>query len=490
MNVDVGCSNDYSDYMCDEILKRQDLAYDIPNYRTTLRMLKTNNPTASAVRAPGLSQAAVIAETMVDAVSRACKVSQETVREVSMKASGKDGGCDQTFQPMPDWHTPEVWKKGKEQFSFEDRQKACDSYNSGSKFKKRALALMPLKYSVGYVNMTGLAVTVNINASDGSVEVQTGCCEMGQGCLTKVMSCVATELGVPMATVNAHYPDTSVIPNLFTDGGSAGSELLCQAAKQACDQLKARLAEVKEVLLEEKKAASTDGGDVSATHQEVCARAFGAMPTDSRVCLSATGVASQPFYNDLKRTPEHPPLGGIWWQMDPLPKDIWQYYLSGVGCSEVEVDVLTGNYVILRSDIMIDAGKSLNPLIDLGQAEGGFVYGIGNYCTEETLMDPKDGRNKSEGSWNYKPPNNKDVPQIFNVELLPGHSSDRTLYGSKGIGEAPLLLAYSVVSAVKKAIRASREERGLSSDFRLDSPATCDRVQQAMGVQPSHLSLN
>lgn len=352
---------------------------------------------------------------------------------------------------------------------------------------------MPLKYAVGYCNMTGLQVKVSINASDGSVEVQTGCCEMGQGCLTKVLSAVATELGIPINKVNVHYPDTSVLTNLFTDGGSAGTELLCQAAKEACDILKARLAEVKEVLLEEKKANATDdaaGSDVSATWEEVCARSFGPMPCDTRTLLTATSVAKAPFWNDLKRTPEHPPLGGIWWAMDPIPADIWRYYITGVAASEVEVDVLTGGYTVLRSDVILDAGNSLNPLIDLGQAEGGFIYGMGMYCQEETLLDPKDGRNKSEGSWNYKPPNNKDVPQIFNVELLNGNASTRTLYGSKGIGECPLLLAYSIPSAIKKAILASRSERGLSSDFRLDSPASVDRVQQAMGLQPTDLTLS
>jgi len=383
---------------------------------------------------------------------------------------------------------PALWAKGKAQFDFEKREKACETFNAGSRFKKRALALMPLKYSVGYVNMSGLMVTVNINAVDGSVEVQTSCAEMGQGCLTKVVSCVATELGIPFNKVQAHYPDTSVLTNMYTDGGSAGAELLCQTAKKCCDTLKGRLAEVKEVLLAEKKAAATDGGEITATWEEVCARAYGAMPTDSRVLLSATDVAAVPWYNDLKRTPEHPPLGGIWWHMDPLPKDIWQYYLTGVACSEVEVDVLTGSYTTLRTDVVNDAGNSMNPLLDLGQAEGGFIYGMGMYTQEETLLDPKDGRNKLDGSWNYKPPNNKDVPQIFNVELLPGNPSGRTCYGSKGIGECNVLLSYSIVSAVKKAIRTSRVERGLSPDFRLDSPASVDRVQQAMEVRPSDLA--
>jgi len=205
--------------------------------------------------------------------------------------------------------------------------------------------------------------------------------------------------------------------------------------------------------------------------------------------MSATSCAQIPFYNDVKRTPEHPPLGGPWWCLPQLPKDIWQYYVTGVACSEVEVDVLTGAHTILRSDILMDAGNSLSPLLDLGQVEGAFVYGLGMYTQEEILMDPKDGRNKCEGTWNYKPPNNKDTPQVFNVELVPGNTSSRTLYGSKGVGECGLLFAYTVVSALKKAITASRLERGLSGDFQLDSPATVDKVQQAMGLRKTDLKL-
>jgi len=204
--------------------------------------------------------------------------------------------------------------------------------------------------------------------------------------------------------------------------------------------------------------------------------------------MSATSAAL-PFFNDLKRTPEHPPLGVPWWCLPQLPKDIWQYYVTGVACSEVEVDVLTGAHTVLRSDVMVDAGHSLSPLLDLGQVEGAFVYGLGMYTQEEILMDPSDGRNKCEGTWNYKPPNNKDTPQIFNVELVPGNKSSRTTYGSKGIGECSHVLAYSVVSAIKKAITTSRSERGLADDFRLDSPATPDRVQKALAVRPADLTL-
>merc|ERR1711933_617072 len=126
--------------------------------------------------------------------------------------------------------------------------------------------------------------------------------------------------------------------------------------------------------------------------------------------------------------------------------------VTGLACSDVEVDVTTGAYTILRSDVIMDAGHSLNPLVDLGQAEGGFVFGIGTYLQEDILISPVDGANNCEGTWNYKPPNNKDTPQVFNVELVPGNTSSRTLYGSKGVGECGLLFAYTVVSALKKAI--------------------------------------
>jgi len=484
MLVDAGCANDYSDYIVDEILKRQDLAYNIPNYRGVLNMAKTNNPSATANRAPGLTQAAAIAETIVDHVARELGVPQEQVREKSLKP--KTGAVDQTGQTILQWNVPDLWQQAKQEMEFTKREAEHAVFNKANRFKKRASAMQPLKYAIGYLNMSGAVVTVNVNAADGSVAVQTGCCEMGQGCTTKVLATAATELGLPVDQVSVFYPDTSVLPNLQTDGGSAGAELLCQATKSACEELKARLKPVENELLEEKRAK---GEAVETNWGEVCKRAFGPMPTDTRTLLSATAMAKVPKWNDTKRSKEHPSPELPYWNLDPLPDGMWQYYVTGVACTDVEVDVLTGEYTVLRSDVWVDGGNSLSPLLDLGQAEGGFVFGLGTYCTEEILLDPTDGRNKSEGTWNYKPPSNKDVPQQFNVKLVPGNPSSRTTYGSKGLGEAPLILAYSAVSAVKKAILASRQERGLSAQFTLDSPATPDRVQRCMEVSAKDLTL-
>eukprot|EP01065_Artemidia_motanka_P037913 TRINITY_DN46804_c0_g1_i1.p1 TRINITY_DN46804_c0_g1~~TRINITY_DN46804_c0_g1_i1.p1 ORF type:complete len:1341 (+),score=410.78 TRINITY_DN46804_c0_g1_i1:79-4023(+) len=476
--VDAGCGNDYTDYIADEILKRQDFAYDVPNYRSQVAMVKTNNPSATAVRAPGLMQACVISETIMDAISQELGLSGEQVREASLK---RRLPRDMTGQDIPEWNMPELWEQLKRETEFEKRQAAADAFNRCHQHKKRALSLMPLKYAVGYINMSGATVTINVNAVDGSVAVQTGCCEMGQGCLTKVLSVVSAELGVAFEKVSGYYPDTSVIPNLSTDGGSAGAEMLCSAARQACIDLRAKLEPVRVQLLKEKEARKEKP---EAAWEEVVARAYGPMPSDTRMLLSATAQFNAPGWHGLMPHALDAKFPGVpYWNWEPAPKDLWQYYVTGAACSEVEVDVLTGEACVLRSDVLLDAGNSISPLIDLGQAEGGFAYGVGSFLREEILMDPKTGRNKSDGTWEYKVPSNKCVPRVFNVRLVPGNPCAKTHYGSKGAGEPPMLLAYSAVSAIRKAIAVSRKDRGLSRVFRLDSPATSARISDALELK-------
>eukprot|EP01062_Namystynia_karyoxenos_P058951 TRINITY_DN50390_c0_g1_i1.p1 TRINITY_DN50390_c0_g1~~TRINITY_DN50390_c0_g1_i1.p1 ORF type:complete len:1352 (+),score=471.97 TRINITY_DN50390_c0_g1_i1:98-4057(+) len=482
ITVDAGCGNDYSDYIADEILKRQDFAYEVANYRSQVAMVKTHNPSSTAVRAPGLMQACVISETVMDAIAAKLGLSGERVRGASLK---RQAPTDMTGQHIMDWNMPRIWDQIMRESDFERREAEAERFNASNTHKKRAVSVMPLKYAVGYINMSGATVTVNVNAADGSVAVQTGCCEMGQGCLTKVLSTVATELGVSLDKVSGYYPDTSVIPNLSTDGGSAGAEMLCTAARLACIDLLAKLAPVRAQAAEEKAARKESG---EPTWEEVVMRAYGPMPSDTRMLLSATAQFNAPGWHGLKHHELDAKFPGVpYWNWEPAPKDLWRYYVTGAACSEVEVDTLTGEVCILRSDVLLDAGNSISPLIDLGQAEGGFAYGIGAFLKEEVLMDPNTGRNKSDGTWEYKIPSNKCVPREFNVRLLPGNPSSQTHYGSKGAGEPPMLLAYSAVSAVRKAVAASRAERGLPAGFRLDNPATPDRVCRALELSPADL---
>jgi xanthine dehydrogenase/oxidase len=260
----------------------------------------------------------------------------------------------------------------------------------------------------------------------------------------------------------------------MTDGASVGSELMVEAATLACNELLDRLKPLREQLQKEKPG-------VTLTWQEVTARGFGPMPTDTRVLMSATGFYTQPKTGGIDQTPSPIP----WWDLKPSPP-LWKYFSCSAACSEVEVDCLTGEVSVLRADILFDVGTSLNPVLDFGQAEGGYVFGVGHYLREEPLMDPTTGENKCDGTWEYKPPSNHCVPLELNVNFVKDSSNTESLYGSKGIGEPPLLLAFSIVSALRKAIVASRVERGLSGNgFVLDIPATCDRVQTALELRRS-----
>jgi len=164
------------------------------------------------------------------------------------------------------------------------------------------------------------------------------------------------------------------------------------------------------------------------------------------------------------------------------------YFTFCVGFSEVEVDLLTGEWSILRSDILYDAGESLNSTIDIGQAQGAFVFGIGYFLTEEWLISPK-GMINSPDTWEYKPPTVYEIPRQFNVELLKDSKFPKGVLGMKGIGEPPMLLAYNIVSAIKYAIGQSRVERGLPAVFRLDGPVSVDRIQHAVQLKQTDLVL-
>jgi len=473
--TDCGCGHDYSSYIVDELQKRQDGAYHIPNYRCKVTSLKTSNPMNTPVRAPGLFQANVITEMIVDAVARKLSMPQEQIRELNIK--DEENACDATGQKIPQWNMSAIWQQIKDETEFERRQAAVEAFNASNRWKKRGLAMMPMKYAANYINMSGCTTVVNVNAPDGSVVVRSSACEMGQGGLTKVMAAVAACLGVPVDMVAPYHPDTAVASNMMTDGGSTGSEIMVESAILACEQILERLAPVRQQLQKEKP-----GEDLK--WEAVTARAFGPMPTDTRMLLSGTGFYTMPGTGGLEVTPSFVP----WWNEEPQPH-LWKYYSTAAACSEVEVDCLTGDVVVVRADILFDAGHSLNPVLDMGQAEGGFVYGIGSYLLEEPLQDAATGVNKCEGTWEYKPPSNHCVPQQLNVKFLKDSCNTETLFGSKGIGEPPICLAFTVFSAVQKAIRSSRLERGLSAEFQLDSPATVDRVQQAMGIQRIDLGL-
>ncbi|KAI0211157.1 Xanthine dehydrogenase/oxidase [Lamellibrachia satsuma] len=281
--------------------------------------------------------------------------------------------------------------------------------------------------------------------TDGTVLVAHGGCELGQGLHTKMVQVTSRALGIPIEKIHISETSTNTVPNALPSIASVTSDLNGMAIANACQVIMERLEPFK-------AAAPEDGWE-----KWVLAAYF------DRVSLSATG-----FY----RTP------GLCYNWKTNSGRAFNYYTFGAGCSEVEIDCLTGDHVVLRSDIVMDVGRSLNPGVDIGQIEGAFVQGYGMFVLEEVKWSDE-GRLCTNCPGTYQIPRFSDIPSEFNVSLLKGMSNPHAIHSSKGIGEPALFLASSVFFAIKNAIMAARHDVGLDDTFRLDSPATPEKIRMA-----------
>ncbi len=320
-------------------------------------------------------------------------------------------------------------------------------------YRKRGICVLPTKFGIAFtvvhLNQGGALVHIY---TDGSVLVTHGGVEMGQGLHTKVAQIAAHKLGVPLDRVFISETSTDKVPNASPTAASASSDLYGSAVADACDQLLARLQPIKQAHPE------------LATFKELVSKAY-----MLRVDLSAHG-----FY----RTPDITGFGGV------LP---FNYLCYGAACTEVELDVLTGDFQILRTDIVMDVGQSLNPAIDIGQVEGAFVQGMGWTCIEEVVWGDdqhpwvRPGRLFTAGPGTYKIPTANDIPLDFRVALLRNAPCHRTpeVHSSKAVGEPPFYLGASVFWALKEAVYAARCDAGVEGYFHLDAPATPERLRMA-----------
>jgi len=306
--------------------------------------------------------------------------------------------------------------------------------------------------------------------SDGTIIINQSGSEMGQGLFVKVAQCAVSTLGklvgksLDLSLVKFNETDSHVVPNAFFTGGSTGSEGVAMAVIRACDILIGRLKPVLEGLEKKKKDDGKDGEHI--TWQEIIGAARG-----QNIDLSAEASYA----------------GNI------SGEDALRYNNYGVAASEVELDVLTGEVELTRTDMLYDCGKSLNPAVDIGQAEGGFLMGVGNYLREKiTLSSEKKtyGKLLSEGTWKYKIPGIKDCPKVFNVEFFENKEFDKGVLSSKSSGEPPLILATSVLMAVRYAVCSARRDAKLSEWFRLDVPATPEDIAAACGTESEQLTLS
>jgi xanthine dehydrogenase large subunit len=329
---------------------------------------------------------------------------------------------------------------------------------------KRGLAFSPVKFGISFnvpfLNQAGALVHVY---KDGSVLVNHGGTEMGQGLNTKVAQVVAGEFGLPLSRVRVSATDTSKIANTSATAASTGSDLNGKAAEAAARTIRARLAEL---------AAKQLGGhadDVRFASGEVSVNG-GAMPFEQLVgaaYLARVQLWSDGFY----ATPK------VHWDAKTLTGHPFYYFAYGAAVSEVAIDTLTGEWKLLRADVLHDAGQSINPAIDLGQVEGGFIQGMGWLTTEELWWN-RDGRLMTHAPSTYKIPAVSDTPAAFNVRLYDNQNAEPTVFRSKAVGEPPLLLPFSVFLAIRDAIAASVPNARCAPSLR--APATPEAILDAL----------
>ncbi|ROL40898.1 Aldehyde oxidase 1 [Anabarilius grahami] len=410
-----GNTADESVLVAEKIVLHLDNAYNIPNLRGRAAACKTNLPSNTAFRGFGVPQCMLVIESMIDDVALKLGRLSEEIREINMYKEVSFTHYKMEFDPE---NLVRCWNECMEKADFRQRRQAIDLFNQQNQFKKRGIAIIPIKYGIGFAEgfLNQAAALVHIY-KDGSVLVSHGGAEMGQGIHTKVQQVASRELNIPASLIHISETSTQCVPNTCPSAASFGTDANGMAVQ------------IMTAFLE-------------------------------KISLSATG-----YYRGHD-------LDMDWEKQEGKP---YAYFTYAVCCSEVELDCLTGEYRTLRTDIVVDIGRSINPSIDIGQIEGAFMQGLGLYTMEELKFSPS-GVLYTRGPGQYKIPSFCDVPLKFNVYLLAGSSNPHAIYSSKGIGEPTLFLGSSVFFAIKDAVTAARKDAGLTGPFQLNSPATPERA--------------
>nr|XP_006811949.1 PREDICTED: xanthine dehydrogenase/oxidase-like [Saccoglossus kowalevskii] len=439
-----GCSLDLSASVMDRALYSVDGCYMIPNIRTTGYPCKTNIASNTAFRGFGGPQGMFVMEHIITDIAYKCNISQHRIREINMYKEGDLTHYNQTF--ITNNSLDRCWKECLQKSDYQRRKRQVDMYNSENRWKKRGISIIPTKYGISFtfktLNQTGALVQVY---TDGSVLIAHGGTEMGQGLHTKMIQVASRALNIPVNKIFISETSTNTVPNTSPTAASSGSDLNGQAVKIACDKILQRL---NSFVLSNPKGSWEDW--VTAAYLD-------------RVSLSATGFYKVPdIGHDMNTNTGHP----------------FSYFTVGVGCSEVEIDCLTGDHHVIRTDIVMDLGQSLNPAIDIGQIEGAFMQGYGLFTIEDLRWSPN-GTLLTRGPGMYKIPSFGDVPTVFNVSLLANCPNKHAIYSSKAVGEPPLFLASSVFFGIKYAIMSARADAGITNIFCMDSPATAEHIRMA-----------
>ena len=464
-----GYSADLSLGVNDRAMFHADNAYYYPAARIHSRRVRTDTVSNTAFRGFGGPQGTLFAERMMDAVAITLGLDPLAVRKRNLYAPGRD--VTPYGMRVDDHVVDRIVRRLERTSGYAARRRAIGRFNARVERARRnarggtlrkGIALTPVKFGIAFtlkqLNQAGALVNV---FTDGSVQVNHGGTEMGQGLYIKVAQVVAEELGIGIDRVHVTATRTDKVPNTAPTAASSGSDLNGMAARQAARTIRRRLAELASRLFQVREAeVAFGGGMVRVGAETVPFERLTQLAFTERVSLSSTGYYATPK---------------ITWDRDTASGRPFLYFAGGAACSEVTVDIETGEMRVDRVDILHDAGRSLNPAIDMGQIEGGFVQGMG-WLTIEELVFGEDGRLLTHAPSTYKIPTCSDVPADFRVELYePGRNREPTIHRSKAVGEPPLLLAISVFSAITHALASLAPGRVPP----LDAPATPEAILRA-----------
>jgi xanthine dehydrogenase large subunit len=433
-----------------------DNAYLLPAVEATGRVCRTHKTSQTAFRGFGGPQAMVAIEEILSQAAARLSLPADVVRERNLY---REGDTTHYGQPVTDaGRLATIWTELKRTSDFAARRSEIEAFNAAHPHLKRGIAITPVKFGISFTatffNQAGALVLVYL---DGSVQVSHGGTEMGQGLFTKIQQVAADGLGVPLSQVRMMPTRTDKVPNTSATAASSGTDLNGAAVADACAQIRSRLAAVAaELLGADAGAVVFENGLVSAAGRSIPFRDLCGIAYKQRVALFAQG-----FY----RTP------GIYFDPQTGLGRPFHYFAFGAAVSEIEVDAFTGQYRLLRTDILEDVGESISPVVDRGQVEGGFLQGVGWLTIEDLRWDDK-GRVATGGASTYKLPSWSEVPDIFVVNFLERAAQPGVVFGSKAVGEPPLMLAISVREAIRDAVAAF----GMGDAVALASPATPEAV--------------
>lgn len=459
-----GLATDLTMAVLERAMMHADNSYYIPHIRVIGHAWKTNVPSNTAFRGFGGPQGMAATELILDRIARFLKLDPFEVRSRNFYGM-KNRNVTPYNQVVENNRLYMIRDQILTSSDYQNRRKAIAEHNANNEFYKRGIALTPVKFGISFttsfLNQAGALVNIY---QDGTVLVNHGGTEMGQGLYTKIRTIAALELGVSIGRIKVNATNTSKVPNTSATAASAGTDLNGMAVKNAIGKIKDRLKPVAvELFNESAKGAKTKLEDILFENDKIWDEAHPErnigfeemmkMANVKQVSLSATG-----FY----RTP------GVFFNREEGTGNPYFYFSFGMACTEVGVDTLTGHAQMLRTDILHDVGESLNPQIDIGQIEGAFIQGVGWCTTEECKWDAK-GNLLNHSPDTYKIPNVQDIPEVFNTALLEGAPNPHTIRRSKAVGEPPLMLAFSTWLAIKDAISAVGDHQ-LEPKFAL--PAT------------------